>query len=1135
MRPVDPRHLPLLAPARAALVAVVSGSVLGGVLVVAQAVAVSALVVAVLDAGGWGTQAARAAWVLLAVTAARAVTAWGVDVAGARAAARVGTALRHQVVAAAVADGSRLRAGHASGSTTLLATRGVAAVEPYLTRYVPTLVLAVALPPLVLVAIAWLDPLSALVVLLTLPLMPVFAVLIGLATRDRADRQWRVLERLGGHFVDVVRGLPTLVANRRAQRQAATVREVTDRYRRATLDTLRLGFLSSAALELVATLSVALVAVTVGLRLAAGSLELGTALTVLLLAPEAYWPIRRVGAEFHAAAEGTATLDRVLEVVEATPPATTAGTPSIEVPLGAAPLRLRGVSVTYPGSRRTVLDGLDLDLPARGLTAVVGPSGCGKSTLLLVLTGQLDPDTGVVEAGGVRLDDDSREVWQSRVAWVPQRPWLLAGSVRENLLLARPDATDEELWAALDAVEMRAVVASLPGGLESVVREDGIGLSAGQRARLALARAVLSQRPLVVLDEPTAHLDDTTEAVVLRVLAELARERSVVVVAHRPAVLGLADDVVELAATPAAPAPATHRPVARPGTGGGPTASPVAPTPRWRRPTMARASLLGALASGAGVALTATAGWLIVKAAEHPPVLTLMVAIVGVRTFGLARPVLRWAERMVSHDVALRELAERRAAVFETLVPLTPGRLTRRRGDLLTSVVEDVDAGVDRQLRVRLPLLTTALVGAGAAAFAAWQAPAAGVLLLLTVALAASGAWGLGRGGVARTERAFVRARADLSALVLQAVQGAADLTLWQAVPRHLGRVDAASRAGAAAALRAAAATGAGRAWVVLACGTGVVLTARVAADALASGAVSGPVLALLVLLPLALVDVVAPLADAGALSVRTDAAERRLSALAEVRPAVDEPASPVPLPVDSDLRADAVEAAWGEGPPAFTGLTLDLPAGAHVGVVGPSGCGKSTLAAVLLRFLDPRRGTVGLAGADLRTLALDDVRRTVGLVDDDPHVFASTLRENLRLARPDSDDDTLLAALTTTHLEPWLAALPDGLDTVLGDGGTQVSGGERARLGLARAVLADSPVLVLDEPTAHLDTATAQAVTDDLLAGAGGERTVVWITHGTVGLDRMDRVVHLGVGGDADLDGAGWGRALHRTRPGLG
>ena len=1114
MRPLDRRLLPHLAPARAPLAGVMAAGVASGVLLVAQAFAVAALV-AGLFAGATGQdwRAANTAAVALgAVTIGRALSSWLVDVLAARASAMVTTALRRRILAAALSLGPAALSRRRSGELALLSTRGVAAVDPYLTRYLPALLLAATLPVLTVLAIATQDVWSAVIVVATLPLVPVFAVLIGLTTRDRADRQWRALSALSGHFVDVMRGLPTLVVHRRATAQSASIRAITDGYRRATNDTLKLAFASSAVLELVATLSVALVAVTVGLRLSAGSLDLGTALVVLLLAPEAYWPLRRVGAEFHAAAEGTATFEAVDELL-ASAPGSREGTTVSGLPDA---IRLDSVSVRYPDRPTPALQHLSGRIEPRGLTAVTGPSGSGKSTLLAALMGQLPLARGSITVAGVPLADCDLATWQSQIAWVPQRPWLAAASVRDNVRLARPNATDAEIWAALARVALDDVVVTLPGGLGEVVGEDGAGLSAGERARLALARAVIAERPLVLLDEPTAHLDPFTEQVIAETLQWLAERSAVVVVAHRQAIVDLADHVIAVPAPGGASVAretcpqndrrrrglsgsgtATQQPDARGGAG-------RTGVGLWAGAT------LGALAAASGVALTATAGWLIARAAEHPPVLMLMVAIVGVRTFGLARPALRYVERLVSHDVALRLLAERRARVYDALVPLTPGRLGRQRGDVLASVVDDVDALVDRHLRVRAPLLTFAIVGVAAVAFSLWVLPTAGVVVAVVLVVGGGLAFTTSRIGVAKAERDFVARRGRVSAFVVQIIQGAADLTMWQATDVTLQRLDRAGTSLAAASTRSQRAVATGRALAVLACGLGMVAVAWVGMSALEDGTVSKPMLALLVLLPLALQEVVSPLADVGALHVRTHAADARLAAIAATPAAVSEPDVPViHESADPSVVVAAASAGWGVEP-AFRNLSVDLGPGARLGVVGPSGSGKSTFAALLLRFLDPTSGAVTVGGVDLRRIRLDDVRRTVGLVDDDPHIFASTLRENLRLARPEATDDELLSALGRALLGPWASSLPRGLDTMFGDGYAHVSGGERARIGLARALLADNPVLVLDEPTAHLDSATARAVTDDLLA-AGDGRTLVWITHGTVGLDRMTSVLHLG------------------------
>lgn len=1088
MRPTDPRLLRQLAPARRPLALVLVAGALGGALVVVQAFVLTGLVVAAVHGDPVG------AWVVAVagLFGARALVGYAGEAAAARAASLVSTDLRRRLTGSILQESAR-GGGRPSGELAVLATRGVAAAEPYLTRYLPALALAAVVPALTVVAIASQDLLSAAIVLATLPLVPLFGALVGLATRDQAATQWRAMASLSGHFLDVVRGLPTLVAFRRAESQSATIASVTDRYRRATLRTLRVAFASSAVLELVATMSVALVAVTVGLRLGAGHLDLRTALVVLLLAPEAYWPLRRVGAEFHAAAEGTATLAAMAGVGSPAPVVRSVA------PAWAGPIEVSGLSVTHPGRTTPTLRDLDATFPARGVTCVTGPSGCGKSTLLATLAGLLDPASGQVAVGGDPVGGAS---WQAGVAYLPQRPVFLTGTIAANLRLARPGATDADLWSVLREVALEERVRALAGGLDALLGEDGATLSAGERARLALARVVLADRPWVLLDEPTAHLDAVTEQVIADTIVALGRRSGVVVVAHRDALVRLADHRVELpvpveaaatpvdAATPRATAPA----------------APAAPDDgATLRHGLLGSTLLAAGATGAGVALTATAGWLIVRASEQPPVLALLVAIVGVRAFGLARPVLRYAERLRSHDVALRLLAARRVHVYDVLVPLTPGRLGRRRGDLLASVVDDVDAVVDRELRVRLPLWSGALVVVGATAFAAVALPVAGLLVLVSCLVAGAVAFGGAAASAARVAPAALEARAALSAYVVESTQLATELLMWQATAASVetvaglsGDLTAAGERGARGAARARAAV------LVL---TGAAIAAMAV---LVAGSVSGPVVALLVLLPLALAEVLLPLVDAGSLSVGARAADARLRALEALAPMVADPVAPASPGPDTTVAVTGVDAGWGAHP-ALRGVSLELTPGRRLGVVGPSGSGKSTLAALLLRFVDPRVGEVTTGGVPLPALLLDDVRRRVGLVDDDPHVFATTVVENVRLARPDASDEEVATALRQACLGPWLDALPDGLDTWLGDGHAGLSGGERARLALARSLLADQPVLVLDEPTAHLDAGTARDVAAEVLAATTG-RSVVWITHGTVGLEQMDDVLDLGL-----------------------
>ncbi|GHA23586.1 hypothetical protein GCM10010329_53750 [Streptomyces spiroverticillatus] len=481
-------------------------ALVGGGLVVAQA----ALLAKVLADGFAGYGADGAAVVVpAAVMGGRALVAWVRGFLAQRAAADAKRALRDRVTAGLRRTNPLRLAGGRHGETATLLTRGLDALDPYIVGHLPTKAAVTVVPLVVLGWMARTDWASALVVLMTLPLLPVFGVLVGMHTAQRTAKQWELLSRLGGHFLDVVAGLPTLRAFGRERHQVGVVREMAEAHRRATVRTLRVAFLSSLVLETVATLSVALVAVPVGLRLLGGEVELEVALTVLFLAPEAYLPLRAAGAAFHDSAEGLGVAEKVFAVLDGEGRAAEGALP---VPGGGrVPLSVDRVTVRYPGRAVPALEGVSLSVRTGEHVALVGPSGAGKSTLLALLLGFVEPGEGRVTVGGVDLAQLDAEAWRERVAWVPQRPHLFAGTVAENIRLGRPGASEAEVRAAARAAPAEGFVAELPDGYDTALGESGFGLSAGQRQRIALARAFLLDAPVLLLDEPTAHLDVGSE------------------------------------------------------------------------------------------------------------------------------------------------------------------------------------------------------------------------------------------------------------------------------------------------------------------------------------------------------------------------------------------------------------------------------------------------------------------------------------------------------------------------------------------------------------------------------------------------------------------------------------------------
>lgn len=1130
----------------------------------------------------------------------RSLTVWAQAVASRRAALGVKEELRSSLLERALRNGAR-SAGPADGGLAILATRGLDALDNYYTQFLPALVNCAAIPLLLGARILYTDWISAAVIVLTVPLVPLFMVLIGRYTEDRVREAQSALSRLSGHMLELAKGLPVLVGLGRAAAQRKALEDLSEEYRHRTMGTLRTAFLSALALELIATISVAVVAVFIGVRLVHGDMALEAGLLALILAPDCYLPLRELGTAHHASDEGRAALAEttaVLDSPESMPlqPAASAGA-SNAVASGPPAVAVTGLTVRYGGRSGAAVGPLSFTAAPGRITALDGPSGAGKSTVLGVLAGTIGSGGAADQQTAVsgRLEGFTT----ADLAWVPQHPVMVAPTVLEEVRLylgsapgpARRPATSAA--AAADAAgrdadsgrgdkAARRCLAACAA--EHLAAKHPAELSPGELRRVALARGLArieAGATVLLLDEPTAHLDRESATAVSDAIAALRGKVTVLLVAHDRQTRELADQLVTVAPGAGTPAPAANDTdtdtaltdtahtaaaaavsaataissarAATPAEAPEPRTDPLAPAltaagrdqpnaagaadpsaPRAGGPArgastaarlrrllapvggkFAAAGAVGTLAALFAVALAGLSGWLIIRASEQPPILYLLTAIVGVRFFGIGRAALRYLERLLLHDAVFSALTRLRGRLWESL---SRRALSLRRllqgGNVLGTVVDDVDTVRELLPRVVLPPLTSVAVGAAAVISTALLLPAAlpAVVVAALVSLLAAPALALAADRMsAGTEQ---RLRSGVLRQVAAALDARAELHANSVSTPVLAAITSADRSATAASQRSAWAEGLGQGLTVLACGTAALASAVLAAPLALSGAVEPATVAVVVLLQLALVEpyaaittavrqypalssVLRRIGEAGVLdgpgtgdgTGSSEAAPSRADGSAGSH---DDAAGGLVPVAGRPGGAPGIElrnlaAAWPGGPAVFTGLSAAAAPGRWLAVTGASGSGKSTLLAVILGFLPAASGQIFLTGR-------------AAWCPQEAHLFDSTIRGNLLLGLPDSSrgadtDPRLREALAAVGLEPLVGRLEHGLDTRIGPGGAFLSGGERQRLAVARTLLTGADVILLDEPTAHLDAESGRALIAELRHGLR-DRTVVIVTH---------------------------------------
>lgn len=1149
MKLINPHLMKQAKSSRLAIVLTIALGFLAGMFTVIQARTLSQVINGVFLDDSTLQKSAPLLGLLLIIFLGRAITLWAGEISAKRVALRVKTSLRKKLYAHIQNLGPLYSRAERTGELVNTATEGIEALDAYFSEYLPQLALAALVPITFLFFVFPLDRLSGLVLLLTAPLIPIFMVLIG----DRADaitkRQWRTLSRMSAHFLDILQGLTTLKLFGRSRAQIGVIRLVSERFRERTMHVLQVAFLSALVLELVATLSTAVVAVEIGLRLLYGRLAFEQALFVLLLAPEFFLPLRLLGTRFHAGVAGVTAATRIFDVLEIPcRPKIKAGELINSTPRLRSAIIFESVSYSYSDGREA-LRKVSFTVEPGQKVALVGPSGSGKSTIAALLLGWMNSSEG-------RL---LRSVGPGEIAWLPQNPYLFHDTITANIRIACPTANLEQVIVAAKNAQAHEFIAALSDGYDTLIGERGSLLSAGQAQRIALARAFLMDASFVILDEPTASLDPELEVQIQESLDQLLQNRTALIIAHRLNTLRHVDKIIVLdqgqvvqqgsfdelsaqnglflqlinatgkqaAANNHKPPSAVHFQPSAPTTPSRsrPASSSSHPIPRllaFLRPNLGWIGisiLLGFLTIASGIGLMGASAYIISAAALQPSIAMLQVPIVGVRFFGISRGLFRYLERLVSHHTTFRVLAQLRVWFYEQLEPLAPARLQQyRSGELLSNIVSDINSLENFYIRVIAPPLIALLVALFSGILLMNFAPQLTLILWLFLTLAGIllpwWTFRLARGLGAE----ILVSRSALSGVLVDGIQGLPDLLAFGRGADQLTYICYLGKKLAQTQARYSRLHGLQAALMNLLTNLGMWLVLVISIPLVGDGQIDGIYLAVIALVALTSFEAVQPLPQAAQYLEENLRAAERLFEIIDTEPEVIPPVKPLPIKDDSTISITNLKFQY----PIFSAnsstpdstfcihpATFCIPQGKRLAIVGPSGAGKTTLLYLLLRFWEFQEGDIKFGGQDIRNLALEDLRRQFAVVSQHTHLFNASLRDNLLIAKPDATEAEIRRAAKNAHIDDFIKTLPEGYETFIGEQGMRLSGGERQRVAISRALLKNAPILILDEPTANLDTIAEQEVLKSIYALMEG-RSTLSVTHRLVGMDWMDEILVL-------------------------